>query len=153
MSHELPTAFVTYPVRCSRLIELLGLFGLLNAATGREAEAKQIAEFVQQFIAAHPGAAHPVSDRWAVSLIPPSLLLIRGGRIDRVVDWLTGVTRWSEDRIEKAAGLAPVDSTPTEEIERLVGSALEHVTLERRRESYIATTVLDLAALVGNGPL
>ena len=151
VSHERPTAFVTYPVRCSRLIELLGLFGLLNAAIGREAEAKEIAEFVEQFIVAHPGAAHPISDRWAVSLIPPSLLLIRGGRVDRVVDWLTAVTRWTEDRIEKAAGLAPVDATPKEEIERLVGSALENISLERRRESYVATTLLDLAALIGNG--
>ena len=68
VSHELPTAFVTYPVRCSRVIELLGLFGLLNAAVGREDEANRIAEFVEQFIVSHPGAAHPISDRWAVSL-------------------------------------------------------------------------------------
>ena len=84
-------------------------------------------------------------------LIPASLLLLRAHRGDKVVDWLGGVTKWIEDRIEKGAGLSAVDSTPKEEVERLIGHALEHVSVERRRECYVATVLLDLAALIGNG--
>jgi hypothetical protein len=36
-AHEIPTAFVTYPVRCLRLAEILGLLGLL------ELEAEELA--------------------------------------------------------------------------------------------------------------
>lgn len=69
VSHELPTAFTTYPVRCCRTIELLGLFGLLNAVMGQESATEEVVEFVAQFIAAHPGAAHPISDHWALSFL------------------------------------------------------------------------------------
>lgn len=148
VSHELPTAFITYPVRCCRIVELLGLFGLLNAAIGKREEAERVTAYLEQFIAKHPGASHPISDRWAVSVVPPSLLLIRAGRSDAVMKWLTAVTRWVADRIQKGSGLSAADSTPQAEIEQLLGPALEHLQVTDRKESYLSSVLLDLAALL-----
>jgi hypothetical protein len=46
-------------------------------------------------------------------------------------------------------GLASVEAAPDEEVERLLGWALDWVKLERRRESEIATILLDLACALG----
>ena len=69
--------FVPYPIRCSRLMELLGLYGLsLVKAEEREAVARWLAAFLES----QPGTRHPVSDRWATSLIPAVVLA-------RSVEW------------------------------------------------------------------
>jgi hypothetical protein len=61
--------WVTYPVRCVRLAELVSLLGL--RVRDEEPElAREIAEWLASFARAQPGAASPTSDRYAVSLIP-----------------------------------------------------------------------------------
>ena len=49
------------------------------------------------------------------------------------------------------AKLADPDSSPAEELEYLLGDPFEHIELDRRGESYIATVVLDLAAMLEMG--
>jgi hypothetical protein len=70
----------------------------------------------------------------------------RGAQAEREAH-LRDVVRWLGDRHDGAnLGLAPTDASPDEEAEYLLGGALEHVERERRRSSYLATVVLDLAA-------
>lgn len=150
-AHEIFSAFVTYPVRCLRLIEILGLLGLL-VLENDESMAREIAAYLDRFFEKHPGAVHPISDRWAVSLIPPVLLLTKTGNGKGIASILKGVVRWIGDRYEKDSfGLAGTHATPEDEVNYLLGTPFEHVELRRRSESYVSTVVLDLAAMLQLG--
>jgi hypothetical protein len=136
--------WVTYSVRCARLVEILGLFALSGPVD--EEENARVAEYVRQFIASQPGVAHPLSDKWATSLIPAALLLGRGHPRD-LARLLREVTRWIANHYDDdEPGLATVTSMPSEEIDYLM-SIFEHVTVRPRRESYLATVILDLASV------
>jgi len=143
--HNEPSATVTYPVRCSKTIEILGLFGLLES--DMQSDASKVASLLAKFCDKNPGTTHPISDRWASSLIPASLLLRKTGHERTLTELLKGVIKWVGDRYESGSfGLADVPATPMEEVEHLLGSPFEHVALTKRMESYIATVVLDLTA-------
>jgi hypothetical protein len=134
---------VTYPVQCARLIELLGLYGL-DQTEDRE----EVASWLSAFLVEQPGAAHPISDRWAVSLIP-ALLLVASR--DRTVsrNFLIEVLRWLGDHYENdEAGLAGPDAEPDQEVAYFLGGGLEHVDAKPRQHSYLGAVVLDLAALL-----
>ena len=147
-AHEPLTSFVTYPVRCTRLAETLGLLGLLELET-EEPTAPGIANYLVKFRTKNPGLTHPISDHWAVSMIPPALFLTRSGRKREVESFLLDLVRWTGDCYEhNRFGLAGPRANPEEEVNHLLGAPFEHVTLERRPESYISTIVLDLAAVL-----
>jgi hypothetical protein len=150
-SYEPPSAHVTYPVRCLRLVELLGLLGFLQFEEQGHPD-ESLTRFLSRFFLVHPGAAHPLSDRWAVSLVAPILLLANSQLSEVIRSVLTETVRWIGDRYEtRASGLAGPTSTPDEEISYLLGGPFEHVNVERRMESYVATVVLDLAAVLEMG--
>jgi hypothetical protein len=139
---------VTYPVQCLRLVELLGTYGL---AEGRDPEG--VAKWLVEFIAAQPGAAHPISDRWAVSLIPAVILIARYDP-DACRQYLIEVLRWMGNRHdEDGLGMAGPHAEPLEEIEYLLGSSLDHIERPQRRHSYLAAVILDLAAALGDAEL
>ena len=151
--HYPMAAHVTYPVRCLRLLEILGLLGLLESETA-DAPRQTLENFLATFVATNPGTAHPISDRWAVSLIPPVLILGRAGKTQSVQCLLENVIKWVADRYDfDGRGLAGPDSSPSEELDYLLGDPFEHVEVGRRSESYIATVVLDLAAILQMGNL
>ena len=134
--------WVTYAVRSTRLAELLGLLGLWRTRQGEDVD--ELASWLARFLASQPGAAHPVSDRHALSLAPPGLLL--ADRPAVLTDWLRETVRWTADRYDGASlGLASVEATPEVEVDYLLGD-LEHVEHPERRESLIAGLVLDLAS-------
>lgn len=140
-----PFAVVTYPVRCLVTIETLAMLGLLEISDGNAQEAERLASILAEFVAHQPGASHPISDRWAVSLIPAAVLLRRYFP-EAAVGWLEQVAVWICDRHEQGAGLANPYSTPAEEIRHILGDPYVHVGLQERHMSYLATTVLDLAS-------
>jgi hypothetical protein len=147
-AHEIPTAFVTYPVRCSILMELLSLLAL-DKLEKSEADVDAIIDYVVAFTEHQPGVVHPISDRWAVTLIPLVLLLAGTGHDDLVDSLLKDVTRWVADRYEgKSFGLAGPTAGPDEEVNYLLGTPFEHVELQRRSESLISAVVLDLTAIL-----
>jgi Restriction endonuclease len=151
--HNEPSAIVTYPVRCMRLIEILGLLGLLEKDQ-ESSRCEQIAGLLADFCNANRGSAHPISDHWAVSLVAPVLLLWKTGHRATVRQLLTDVIRWIGDRYESDnLGLAGVYATPDEEVGYLLGGPFEHVDLTRRPESYVSTVLLDLAALLEMGDI
>jgi hypothetical protein len=134
--------FLTYPVRCLRLVELLGLYALSIEQDQRT----EIGEWILRFLRAQPGATHPISDRWAVSLVPALIAVGRQNNAEREL-FIQEVVRWLGQRHEDGnLGLAPPDATPDEESEYLLGSALEHVERSPRRTSYLSAVVLDLCA-------
>jgi hypothetical protein len=147
-NHQPAAAHVTYPTRCLRLIEIVGLIGLLKCEQTLSDD-KRAVEFLRDFLQTNPGGWHPISDRWAVSLIPPVLLLATEGYRSEVQAILENVIRWIGNHYEgDNLGLAGPHSAPAEEISYFIGSPFEHVNLPPRRSSYVATVVLDLAAIL-----
>ncbi|TGD84355.1 hypothetical protein BayCH28_25975 [Mycolicibacterium sp. CH28] len=137
-----PVAIVTYPAACSRLIEILSLLALIGY--GEIAQRAENAVYV--LCNKHPGAARPISDQFAVALIPATIVL---ARIDQTsaLNFLRSVSEWLLDRHDpekSGLGLASLDEPEERAVERLFGGALTITDVEPRRGSYIATVVLDL---------
>jgi len=152
-NHGSLASHVTYPILCLRIVELLGLLYLLDALEDRPRK-DELGKFVVSFIKTNPGVAHPISDRWAVSLIPAALTAAQRGEFQSIRDLLQNVTKWVADRYDSnGLGLSAADSAPREEVDRLLGDSFEHIQISRRTESYLATVVLDLAAILGLGDL
>jgi len=140
--------WITYPVRCVRLAEILGLLALLVRESDPELS-ETISRWLVTLCERQPGVAHPISDQYAVSVIPAVLALaaIDG---EAAETHLKKCTVWLCDRYERnALGLAREDATPREEIEYLIGGPFESVQLERRPDSLLAPVLLDLAAELG----
>ena len=124
-THQEFGLWVTYPVRCTRLAELLALYGLWREARGEEPA--EIIDWLTRFLEAQPGCAHPVSDRHAVSLLPVGILLAE--RTELLSEWLREAARWTADRHEgESIGLASVDASPEQEVEYLLGDLRAHHT-------------------------
>jgi hypothetical protein len=146
-------AHVAYPVLCLRIVEILGLLYLLHSPADTKRR-NDLGRFLIDFVDSNPGVAHPISDRWAISLIPAALAAAQQGGFPTVRDLLKNVAKWIADRYESdSLGLSDSDSTPDEEVDRLLGVPFEHIKLDRRAESYVATVVLDLAAILQLGDL
>jgi hypothetical protein len=148
-AHPGEAAFTTYPVRCLRIVEFLGLLALLVREDDPK-EAANIARYLCVFIESQPGAWHPISDRWATSLIPCALAT--APVCGEVVDgWLRRLVVWVADHYDHEPGLAGPSADPEEEIAYLLGGPLDHVSLVDRKESYVAAVILDLLAVLGYG--
>jgi hypothetical protein len=144
-------AFTTYPVRCVRTGESLSLFVLLLGRNSDPRE-REVEDYLLRFIRDQPGAAHPISDNWAASLIPIGLVVGRRD-VDLLDDWLTEITRWTTRFYGDQEGLAAIDASEDDEVAYLLGGPLESVSLKRRQSSLLATAVLDLAAVFERGEL
>jgi hypothetical protein len=149
-SDHVPVGFATYPVRCLTVIEILGMLGLLEMELDEDSEfARELAAYLAKFVAVNVGAAHPLSDRWCVSLVPATLLFARFGMSETTRSFLKSCTKWVADYYDRGGfGLAGPQTSPQEEVLYLLGSPFEYLPLRRRPESYVASTILDLASVL-----
>jgi len=139
---------VTYRVRCLSIVQTLGTLGALYLSNGDQEEFAEVADALADFVSVQPGAAHPISDRWAIALVPAAITLSRSDP-DVLRLWLRKVTVWVCDRHDREPGLASVFAAPLEEIEQLLGDPYEHLDVQPRKISFIATVVLDLVSALG----
>jgi hypothetical protein len=143
-----PAAFVTYPVRCLTVVEILAMLGLLEQQRNPDLSA-QLADYLSKFVVANVGAAHPISDRWGISLACCALQLSLHGKTEVLRSYLRSAIKWVADHYDDGNfGLAGPYSEPDEETARLLGSPFEHIHLSRRSESYTATQILDLCSVL-----
>jgi hypothetical protein len=141
--------FISYPVLCVQIIELLGLRGLLDLNDNNFENAKRIAKILKNTIEGNPGCYHPISNKYAVSYITPILLLTKCGYQDLCQDILRNVVKWICDRYQISdVGLANPYATEEEEIKRLLGYPYDFLALSLNRESYLATVLLDLISIL-----
>lgn len=136
-------AIVTYPAACLRLVEILSLFALtVDDSSLRERAQAAVARLVRS----HPGTARPPSDSYAASVAPATLVAaIEDPALSK--EYVRNVALWLLDRHDPeqaGLGLASADEPLPVLTARLLGGALEDVTVERRKSSYLATVVLDL---------
>lgn len=139
---------VSYRVRCLTIVQTLGALGALHLAEGDEESFEEVSARLAEFVRDQPGAPHPISDRWAISLVPAAITLSRS-HPSALQDWLRRVVVWVCDRHDREPGLASVFADPLEEIEQLLGDPYEHLDVQSRRISFIATVVLDLLSALG----
>src|SRR5262249_9982387 len=87
-AHRDAASLVTHAVRCLRIIETLGLLGLLGPDEGSEHSPQDVAVWLSKFIRRQTAAASVISDKWAVAIVPAVLLLAKHGRLDQATDFL-----------------------------------------------------------------
>jgi hypothetical protein len=144
-------AMVAYPAACVRLAELLGLLAL---ETDGELS-NRASTAVIRLCADHPGSWRPIADQFAVSIIPPTIVIAREDP-KAATKYLRAVADWLLDRHDSntsGLGLASLDEDERTTAERLFGGSLDATQLERRNASYIATVVLDLLRTFGEEDL
>jgi hypothetical protein len=148
-----PGGLVTYPVRCLTITEILAMLGLLEKTTN-PGLSSEIADYLAKFITVNVGSAHPISDRWGVSVACCALQLSANGKTEALRPYLRSAIKWVADHYDGGnAGLAGPYATPEEETKYLLGSPFEHTNLRLRSESYIATQLLDLCAVLQESEL
>jgi hypothetical protein len=144
--------YLSYPVGCLRLVETLGLLALLpdtEAISNRD----DLLTFLTEFIGRQPGASHPISDRWAVSVIPPVLALARTAR-PAIEVYLRSLVTWTCDRYEAGQmGLAGPRATAGQESFLYLGAGIPAANRPRRIVSFLASVLLDLLAVTEMGEL
>jgi len=143
-----PAGLVTYPVRCLTIVEILAMLALLDQQRRPESSA-QITDYLSKFVVANVGAAHPISDRWGISVAVCVLQLATNRKTEALRSYLRTAIKWIADNYDVGNfGLAGPYATPDEETAYLLGSPFEHVQLGRRSESYTATQILDLCSVL-----
>ncbi len=140
----------TYPAQCARIMEVAALV-YFTASDDRERE--ETASFLEEFILGEPGCHHPLSNRYAVTIVLACLILLGRNRRETVRDLLKQVTLWVCDRYEQGMGLAQFDATEEGETTTLLGYAFASVAVSERRASFLAAALCDLAAFLGDGAL
>ncbi|MBO4208998.1 hypothetical protein [Micromonospora echinofusca] len=141
---EIAPSFIhlTYPVFCLRLAEVWGLLGI--APDVDDVTAGRARRATTTLLKHQPGAAHPISDNWAASMIP-AVLSLHAEDPSALDNYLRAVTRWVADAYDTGLGLAPVGASPTEEATHFLGPELEHIEIATSATSYAAAVLLDLA--------
>lgn len=148
VSHFGSGAWAAYPVFCARLAEIIGLLALRTALRADPVALIQ-AEWLARFVYTQPGVTHFIGDRFAVSLVPP-VLLLQKTKPRAAKKLLIKSTVWLCDRYEaqRGDGLSSWTDSPGDEVDRVFGGALEHIRLRgRRTQSHVASVLLDLAAV------
>lgn len=143
-------SMVCYPVHCSRIMEVAGLLYFLTEDQNARSD---VGSFLNEFVSTEPGCSHFISDYYAVSLSIAVLALKHAGAIETAQILLHQTTVWVCDRYQEGFGLASMEDTPYEEVALLLGYPFESVDTQKRTPSFLATTLCDLAAFVGNTQL
>jgi hypothetical protein len=148
-AHREAASLITHAVRCVRTVEMIGLLGLLGRDDVTERSSADIAARLSKFIRRQIAAASPISDRWAVAIIPAALLSAKEGFSDLAADYLREVFIWILQRYGNGIGLAGASATPETEVRQAVGPTVpQPAEIHRRDESYLATVLLDLCAFL-----
>jgi hypothetical protein len=133
----------TYPVQCARIIEIASLAYFMSTD---DEDLDQHVAFVAEFVQAEPGCAHPISDRYAASLVLATLILMDGRRAEVANTLLEQATVWLCDHYDRAPGLAGIEADEERETTTLLGSAFAFIDIHPRPSSFLATALMDLAA-------
>jgi hypothetical protein len=132
---------LTYPVLCMQLAETLSFVYFTDSDTRAEALAR-----LRKIIVIEPGMQHPLSDRYAVSVVAAARALVCAGENAVVHTYLRCVASWVLNMYAKRAGLADVWCDPVQELTQIVGSAIAEIQPTQRSESFLITSLLDLCA-------
>lgn len=141
------TYIVTYQVQCARMMMAAALAYFSCDNGDRKTD---LVEFLDDFIQRESGCCNPISDQYAVSLVIAALALLDGGKRDSVARMLVRATMWLCDRYEKGSGLAQLGADEGSEIKMLLGFSFDFLGVSDRNDSFLAASLCDLAAFLGD---
>lgn len=142
-----PANMFTYLVHCARVLEITGY---LYFASHEPSERQDLISFLKQFMECEPGCGHIPSERYASTLVLPTLALWASVTPDFAEKLVRRAVVWLCNRYETGLGLGRWEAPPVEEIQTLLGEAFEFIHLHRMPASYSACVVSDLAKFLGN---
>ena len=120
--------FVTYPVLCCNAMDALVLRSALEGPDDARASVSKLAKFVTS----EPGCAHPISDRYAVSIAWAIRTLWSFDYVVEARALLKECTIWLIDRYwDSNSGLAACDAAEDEEIAQLLGGPFSGLEVVR----------------------
>jgi hypothetical protein len=143
--------FATYPVHCSRALDLYALrYALCDTASDRTAIAGALADFIEREV----GVRHPISDWYAVSIVVACRVLADAGCSDTARTLVRSVAIWLGDRYENdGLGLAAMDGDEEGELVQILGGPFSAIPVQRQDQSFLATALLDLSCFLGDREL
>lgn len=140
--------FVSYPVNCCRIVEVLSLLALAGGPN-KETYVQTLVEFV----ASEPGCSRPISERYTISVVLTGLALFSAGHVDLARQFVRQAGTWLCDVHEDRGGLAHVDADPQSEVDIYLGSQFHGVNTEVSTGSLLATALVDLARYIQDAEL
>ena len=147
---------LTYSVECARWVEMMGLRYFLldqaNKAGARRARSQLVARLAD-FVSNEPGCVHPISERFAVSVVWPVVALALGGETKLAAEMVRKTAIWLGNRHEFGKGLARIEASADDEARVLLGSSFEFFDFGRSPSSLLASALADLAAWLGEAAL
>jgi hypothetical protein len=138
---------VNYLVWCARVLEIAALYYFLTTEKG---EKISVISFIVEFIEKEEGCGHIPGDRYASTLVWPTLALIQSGKIDAAKGLVTRSTVWLCNKVEKGFRIAHWDADEQEETAMLLFYPFDFIRVEPHKSFFLATVLIDLAAFIGD---
>lgn len=133
-----------YPKICLHALELLSLYMLVS-----DTAEKAVKDLTTTIIGKERGWERPLSDNYAASIALIGLSLIKNDEVQVAKKLLNNVTIWFCDRYSNI-GVAPLGSSEEEEFQFLLSEYLEGFDCKKRRSSFLAAVLLDMAHILGD---
>ncbi len=145
--HETGTFTIFYyPLKCIKSLELFALHVLLS-----EKENISIKEAFYELLK-EKGSYKILSDNYAVAFLLICLVLLKDKNKIELEKYLINCTVWLCDRYSEN-GLSCIGSSLKEEMEQLLSENLDGLNYFKRKTSFFANILLDVAAIINDNKL
>jgi len=141
---------IAYPVLCLRLSEALAFLYLTSTDTAARAEA--LAR-LRKIIVTEDGVHHPLSDRYAVSIVVIARALFAGEMPEIAKAFLRSAAFWILNAYVTRKGLAPFEADENGEVDQLFGPSFPELDSTTRTASFAVTALLDVCAFFASNDL
>lgn len=140
----------SYLIHCARFLELASLGYFL---TDEQTDRATFSRFITSLINANPGTCKPLSDRYAVTIVVTTLVLLDANENEWARTLIEYVTTWLGDRYGEGIGLAPFDGSELEEVSMVLTEPYDMPSVSPSNTSFLATAIVDLAAFSADSEL
>jgi hypothetical protein len=137
---------MNYLVWCARILEILSLYYFLIDKSKKD----KVISFLARFIEKEQGCGHIPGDRYASTLVWPTLALIQSGKFDEAKILVRRSTVWLCDKVEYGFGIAHWDADEQEETAVLLFYPFDFIRVEPHKSFYLASVLVDLSAFIGD---
>lgn len=137
---------MNYLVWCARVLEIVGLYYFLIHESKRD----DVISFLTEFIEKETGCGHIPGDRYATTLVWPTLALLKSGKTDVAKSLVKRGVVWLYDKVEKGFGVAHWDADEQQESAVLLFYPFDFIRVEQNRSFYLTTVLIDLSAFIAD---
>lgn len=131
-----------YPLASHRTAEFLALAVVHAASQDDWSQVDALGADLADFVQRNPGCKHPLSDRFATSLVVALVALHIADQQQTLQDLIIASTRWCADRLEDL-GMAGPYAEPQQELDWIFGASFDFIQIEERKESLLFVALCD----------